>query len=147
MTITAVPVIKNGCLMVRGKVVLTGVPDNVAVSPASSGSAFLGANSTSPSSCHVFNLGVLESAFITSSWSYWMQFRYFFSTVWLISCLFSKELQVHVLVYCQDMVDDTACWEISKWDSNGDSDASVGGRGGVCARRRGGRRATCSGAE
>lgn len=60
MTITAVPVIKNGSLMVRGKVVLTGVPDNVVVSPANSGSAFIGANSEYSNSRHVFNLGVLE---------------------------------------------------------------------------------------
>ncbi|KAL0277984.1 UNVERIFIED_CONTAM: putative galactinol--sucrose galactosyltransferase 2 [Sesamum radiatum] len=75
MTITAVPVIKNGCLMVRGKVVLTGVPDNVVVSPASAGSAFVGANSTTLSSRHVFNLGVLEDCkfmclFLAKIW--WM---------------------------------------------------------------------------
>ncbi|KAK4427037.1 putative galactinol--sucrose galactosyltransferase 2 [Sesamum alatum] len=75
MTITAVPVIKNGCLMVRGKVILTGVPDNVVVSPASAGSAFIGANSTTLSSRHVFNLGVLEDykfmcLFIAKIW--WM---------------------------------------------------------------------------
>ncbi|KAL3642290.1 hypothetical protein CASFOL_013105 [Castilleja foliolosa] len=61
MTITAVPVIKNDRLMVRGKVVLTDVPENVFVSPASSGSAFIGANSTISNSHHVFNLGVLEN--------------------------------------------------------------------------------------
>ncbi|KAH6819970.1 hypothetical protein C2S53_018129 [Perilla frutescens var. hirtella] len=75
MTITAVPVIKNGCLMVRGKVVLTQVPDNVVVSPASSGSAFVGASSNTSSSCHVFNLGILENCkfmclFIAKIW--WM---------------------------------------------------------------------------
>ncbi|KAL0335802.1 UNVERIFIED_CONTAM: putative galactinol--sucrose galactosyltransferase 2 [Sesamum radiatum] len=75
MTITAVPVIKNGCLMVRGKVVLTGVPDNVVVSPTSAGSAFIGANSTTLSSRHVFNLGVLEDCkfmclFLAKIW--WM---------------------------------------------------------------------------
>ncbi|KAL0417259.1 UNVERIFIED_CONTAM: putative galactinol--sucrose galactosyltransferase 2 [Sesamum latifolium] len=75
MTITAVPVIKNGCLMVRGKVVLTGVPGNVVISPASAGSAFVGASSTSSSSRHVFSLGVLENCkfmclFIAKIW--WM---------------------------------------------------------------------------
>ncbi|KAF5957367.1 hypothetical protein HYC85_004592 [Camellia sinensis] len=61
MTITAAPIVRDGCLMVRGKVVLTGVPTNVVVSPATSGSAaFLGATSTSLSSRHVFNLGVLD---------------------------------------------------------------------------------------
>ena len=61
MTITATPSIKDGCLMVRGEVVLTGVPENVVVSQVGSeGSAFLGATSTTPSSRHVFSLGVLE---------------------------------------------------------------------------------------
>ncbi|PON85231.1 Glycosyl hydrolase [Trema orientale] len=60
MTITAVPVIKDGSLMVRGKVVLTGVPRNVVVSPLSNGSAFIGATSAHPSSRHVFSLGILE---------------------------------------------------------------------------------------
>ncbi|KAJ0106087.1 hypothetical protein Patl1_18186 [Pistacia atlantica] len=60
MTITATPSIKDGCLMLRGKVVLTGVSQNVVVSPASSGSAFIGATSTTPSSRHVFTLGVLQ---------------------------------------------------------------------------------------
>ncbi|KAL6973128.1 galactinol--sucrose galactosyltransferase [Sarracenia purpurea var. burkii] len=60
MTITATPVVKNGCLMVRGKVVLTGVPENVVISPASGGSAFLGASSTTQSCHHVFSLGVLD---------------------------------------------------------------------------------------
>uniref|UniRef100_A0A5B7B526 galactinol--sucrose galactosyltransferase n=1 Tax=Davidia involucrata TaxID=16924 RepID=A0A5B7B526_DAVIN len=60
MTITATPSIKDGCFMVRGKVVLTGVPANVVISPASSGSAFIGASSTTLNSRHVFSLGVLE---------------------------------------------------------------------------------------
>ncbi|KAI3464230.1 hypothetical protein Pfo_020893 [Paulownia fortunei] len=75
MTITAVPAIKNGCLMVRGKVVLTGVPENVVISPASSGSAFIGASTTTLSSRHVLNLGILENykfmcLFIVKIW--WM---------------------------------------------------------------------------
>lgn len=60
MTIKATPIIKDGCLMVRGKVVLSRVPQNILVSPASNGSAFFGATSPSPSSRHVFSLGVLE---------------------------------------------------------------------------------------
>lgn len=60
MTVNAVPVIKNGCLVVRGKVVLTGVPENVVTSPVGSKAAFLGASSTISSSQHVFNLGILE---------------------------------------------------------------------------------------
>ncbi|KAK1559027.1 hypothetical protein Q3G72_009712 [Acer saccharum] len=60
MTITALPCIKDSCLMVRGKVVFTQVPQNVVVSPASSdSSAFIGATSTTQSSRHVFSLGFL----------------------------------------------------------------------------------------
>ncbi|KAJ6410296.1 hypothetical protein OIU84_007112 [Salix udensis] len=46
--------------MVRGKVVLTRVPQNIHVSPASNDSAFFGATAPTPSSRHVFKLGVLE---------------------------------------------------------------------------------------
>lgn len=61
MTITATPCVKDGCLLVRGKVVLTEVPNNIVVSQGSSaGSAFLGATSAIPNSRHVFTLGVLE---------------------------------------------------------------------------------------
>ncbi|KAI8529105.1 hypothetical protein RHMOL_Rhmol12G0200200 [Rhododendron molle] len=60
MTITATPVVKDGCLTVRGKVVLTGVPPNVVISPASGGSAFIGASSKKLSSYHVCTLGILE---------------------------------------------------------------------------------------
>ncbi|PSR95905.1 Galactinol--sucrose galactosyltransferase [Actinidia chinensis var. chinensis] len=75
MTITAAPIVKDGLLMVRGRVVLTRVPANVVISPASDGSAFLGATSTSPSSHHVFSLGILEEykfvcLFIVKIW--WM---------------------------------------------------------------------------
>lgn len=56
MTVTAKATIKDGCLMVRGNVVLTRVPQNVVVSPSS----FIGATSAAPpSSRHVFTLGVL----------------------------------------------------------------------------------------
>lgn len=60
MTATSLPRIRNGKLIVRGKVVLTEVPSNIMVSQASDDSAFLGATSTCESSRHVFNLGVLR---------------------------------------------------------------------------------------
>ncbi|XP_027358745.1 probable galactinol--sucrose galactosyltransferase 2 [Abrus precatorius] len=60
MTITAVPTIKDDCLMVRGKVVLTRVPPNIVLSTAGTGSVFLGATSTVQSSRHVFTLGILQ---------------------------------------------------------------------------------------
>ncbi|KAJ4822523.1 hypothetical protein Tsubulata_048068 [Turnera subulata] len=61
MTLTAMPAIKDGHFLVRGKRVLTRVPENVVISPAiSAGSAFLGASSSSSAtSRHVFTLGVL----------------------------------------------------------------------------------------
>jgi hypothetical protein len=61
MTITVVPTIKDNCLMIRGNVILTRVPENILVSPVSTTSAFLGATSPIPSSRHVFTLGTLRS--------------------------------------------------------------------------------------
>ncbi|KAH7528325.1 hypothetical protein FEM48_Zijuj05G0060700 [Ziziphus jujuba var. spinosa] len=52
MTISTTPRVKNGSLMIRGKAVLTGVPDNVTVTPAGSEAAFIGATSENSSSCH-----------------------------------------------------------------------------------------------
>ncbi|KAK7353954.1 hypothetical protein VNO80_19410 [Phaseolus coccineus] len=60
MTVTAAPTVKDGCLMVRGKTVLSHVPGNVVVSPVGTESAFLGATSTVSSSRHVFDLGILQ---------------------------------------------------------------------------------------
>ncbi|KAL2346974.1 hypothetical protein Fmac_000974 [Flemingia macrophylla] len=60
MTITAAPTVEDGCLTVRGKVVLTHVPGNIVVSPLGTASAFLGATSTISCSRHVFNLGILQ---------------------------------------------------------------------------------------
>ncbi|OWM90545.1 hypothetical protein CDL15_Pgr014848 [Punica granatum] len=61
MTTVAVPSIKEGCFMVRGKAVLHGVPQNVSVKPVTLQSVFIGAKSTSPSSHHIFTLGHLEA--------------------------------------------------------------------------------------
>ncbi|KAH9624602.1 hypothetical protein KSS87_010305 [Heliosperma pusillum] len=52
--------IENNSLFVNGIVLLTGVPENIAISPAPSGSAFLGASSLTPSSRHVFSIGTLQ---------------------------------------------------------------------------------------
>jgi len=60
MTISVLPKVKDECLMVRGNVILTHVPQNIVVSPVSAGSAFLGATSPIPSSRHVFTLGTLR---------------------------------------------------------------------------------------
>ncbi|KAG6402003.1 hypothetical protein SASPL_138872 [Salvia splendens] len=66
MTVAAAPIcVEDGSLLVNGKVVLEGVPQNVAVYPVidglpSSSAAFIGASSSEPSSRHVFSLGVLR---------------------------------------------------------------------------------------
>ncbi|XAR50262.1 Galactinol--sucrose galactosyltransferase [Bertholletia excelsa] len=60
MTVTITPCVKDGCLLVNGKVVFTSVPANLVVSPVASGSAFLGATFSIPSCRHIFSLGVLE---------------------------------------------------------------------------------------
>ncbi|KAF8005888.1 hypothetical protein BT93_K0233 [Corymbia citriodora subsp. variegata] len=60
MTISATPSIRDGSLIMRGRMVLTGVPGNVTIKPLGFGSAFIGATSETLSSCHVFTLGVLE---------------------------------------------------------------------------------------
>ncbi|XP_047170337.1 probable galactinol--sucrose galactosyltransferase 2 [Vigna umbellata] len=60
MTVTAAPTVKDGCLTVRGKTVLSHVPGNVVVSPVGTESAFLGATLTVSSSRHVFDLGILQ---------------------------------------------------------------------------------------
>ncbi|XP_074294671.1 putative galactinol--sucrose galactosyltransferase 2 isoform X2 [Silene latifolia] len=52
--------IEDNCLLVNGIVVLTGVPGNIAISPAPYGSAFLGASSLTPSSRHVFSIGTFQ---------------------------------------------------------------------------------------
>lgn len=59
MVITDTPSIKDGCLMVRSKVVLTGVPENVVISPVNRGSAFIGVTSEISSSRLVSSLGFL----------------------------------------------------------------------------------------
>ncbi|XP_057804200.1 probable galactinol--sucrose galactosyltransferase 2 [Salvia miltiorrhiza] len=67
MTVAAALCIEDGSLLVNGRVVLEGVPENVAVYPVTDGlsfsstsAAFIGASSSIPSSRHVFSLGVLR---------------------------------------------------------------------------------------
>ncbi|KAI6682812.1 hypothetical protein NL676_028725 [Syzygium grande] len=52
--------IRDGCLMVRDKVVLSKVAPNITLTPSKDGAAFVGATSRSSSSRHVFNIGVLR---------------------------------------------------------------------------------------
>ncbi|XP_031479166.1 probable galactinol--sucrose galactosyltransferase 2 [Nymphaea colorata] len=63
MTITAVPSIRKRILTVRGKPILTNVPENVVVSspqPPGHAAAFLGATSSVADSRHIFSLGILQ---------------------------------------------------------------------------------------
>ncbi|GMY36565.1 probable galactinol--sucrose galactosyltransferase 2 [Fagus crenata] len=61
MFLNAKPVLKDGTLSINGKEALTGVPDNVVVTPLTDSSAFVGATSTEDAtSRHVFKLGVIQ---------------------------------------------------------------------------------------
>ncbi|KAL9266268.1 putative galactinol--sucrose galactosyltransferase 2, partial [Drosera capensis] len=62
MTIGAKPLVKDGSLLVNGKVVLTGVPGNIVVSPVQSSdqSVFVGAKFDVAADRHVSTLGVLK---------------------------------------------------------------------------------------
>ncbi|KAF8414301.1 hypothetical protein HHK36_002303 [Tetracentron sinense] len=60
MRVCAKPVIGDGILRINGKDALTGVPENVVVTPSTNTSAFVGATSTERSCRHVFKLGVIR---------------------------------------------------------------------------------------
>ncbi|KAG2688732.1 hypothetical protein I3760_09G109200 [Carya illinoinensis] len=60
MFLSTKPVLKNGTLSINGKDALTGVPDNVVVTPLTNSSAFVGATSADANSRLVFKLGVIE---------------------------------------------------------------------------------------
>ena len=60
MFLSSKPVLKDGTLSISGKDTLTGVPDNVVVTPLTNSSAFVGASSEDASSRHVFKLGVIR---------------------------------------------------------------------------------------
>lgn len=65
MTITPKINLNDGKVVVHGKTILKGVPDNIVITPGSGGSgllsgAFIGASASKPKSRHVFPVGVLE---------------------------------------------------------------------------------------
>ncbi|KAL4627995.1 hypothetical protein ACB092_05G205800 [Castanea dentata] len=61
MFLNAKPVLKDGTLSINGKEALTGVPDNVVITPLTDSSAFVGATSTGDASSRlVFKLGVIK---------------------------------------------------------------------------------------
>lgn len=61
MFLNTKPVLKDGTLSINGKEALTGVPDNVVITPLTDSSAFVGAISTGDASSRlVFKLGVIE---------------------------------------------------------------------------------------
>ncbi|KAL8467505.1 hypothetical protein ACS0TY_030947 [Phlomoides rotata] len=65
MTVTPKISINDGNLVVHGKTVITGVADNIVLTPGSSGlglvtGAFIGATASHSKSLHVFPVGVLE---------------------------------------------------------------------------------------
>ncbi|XP_021893363.1 probable galactinol--sucrose galactosyltransferase 2 [Carica papaya] len=64
MTVTSNISINDGNLVVHGKTILTGVPDNIILTPGSGvglmSGAFIGATASISKSLHVFPIGVLE---------------------------------------------------------------------------------------
>lgn len=60
MYVNGRPVLKDGNLSINGKDALTGVPDNIVVTPFTNTSAFVGATSSDSCSRHVFKLGVIQ---------------------------------------------------------------------------------------
>ena len=60
MLLKTKPDIKDGVLSIKGKDALTGVPENIVVTPWTDSSAFVGATSSHSSSRHVFKLGVIQ---------------------------------------------------------------------------------------
>ncbi|KAJ4706423.1 Alkaline alpha-galactosidase seed imbibition protein [Melia azedarach] len=64
MTVTPKISINDGNLVVHGKTILTGVPDNIVLTPGSGvglvAGAFIGASASDSKSLHVFPMGVLE---------------------------------------------------------------------------------------
>lgn len=64
MTVTPNISISNGDLVVHGKTILKGVPDNIILTPGSGvglvAGAFIGAAASDSKSLHVFPMGILE---------------------------------------------------------------------------------------
>lgn len=60
MFLCARPALKDGALCVNGTDLLTGVPENVVVTPLTSSSAFIGVTSKIMCSRHVFKLGLIQ---------------------------------------------------------------------------------------
>jgi len=64
MTVTPKISVNDKNLVVHGKTILTGVPDNIVLTPGSGSGlvtgAFVGANASHSKSLHVFPMGVLE---------------------------------------------------------------------------------------
>ncbi|GMI82413.1 seed imbibition 2, raffinose synthase 2 [Hibiscus trionum] len=62
MLLATTPLLRDGNLCINGKDALTGVPQNIVVTPLTDTAAFVGATSSHTSSRHVFKLGVIKDA-------------------------------------------------------------------------------------
>lgn len=64
MTVTPMISINDGNLVVHGQIILSGVPDNIVLTPGTGKGlvtgAFIGATASNSKSLHVFPMGVLE---------------------------------------------------------------------------------------
>lgn len=69
MTVTPKISINDGDLVVHGKTILTGVPDNIVLTPGSGvglvAGTFIGATTSDSKSIHVFPMGTLESVLLS----------------------------------------------------------------------------------
>lgn len=68
MTVTPKISVNDGNLMVHGKTILSGVPDNIVVTQGSGKGivtgAFIGATASNTKSLHVFPIGVLQEVLL-----------------------------------------------------------------------------------
>ncbi|GAB2223693.1 hypothetical protein Droror1_Dr00004432 [Drosera rotundifolia] len=116
MTIGAKPLVKDGSLLVNGKVVLTGVPGNVVVSPVQSSdqSVFVGAEFDVAADRHVSTLGVLKGYNFLS--------LYRFKIWWMIPRVgkSGSEVQLETQLLLLEANEESAL-EDDDWEQKGDS--------------------------
>ncbi|GAB2221591.1 hypothetical protein Droror1_Dr00012776 [Drosera rotundifolia] len=86
MTVTPKISIDNGNLVVHGKTILTGVPDNIVLTPGTGAGllagAFIGATASNSKSLHVFPVGTLEGLRFMCLF----RFKLWWMTQWMGTC-------------------------------------------------------------
>lgn len=122
MTVTPKISINDGDLVVHGKTILTGVPDNIVLTPGSGvglvAGTFIGATACESKSIHVFPMGTLESVLLSLT-----ELPSFGRKSTIFICFVESKLQgfeVHVLVQIQAMVDDAEDGDLREAHPAGD---------------------------